>query len=242
VELGQALPIASRCRAGGASRGGRRCGRGAAWAGRSRPPTRHGRPASWSAPRHSTRSLPAPRPAGRVPGERLTGAVGHGRPGRLAPPGWPHPAVGIQQRSGVAVAVGVDADDGVNLPSSRASRLLLPRRRPLAGTGLGWSHRVRQDREGARQGGQASPSGQRRWWARPVPAARGQISTKARHQTARRTGSLSCAGASLPAPRTRRRRQHHSEDYCEHEVDEVEWQGGRVYLHLGARRDGPPRG
>jgi hypothetical protein len=25
------------------------------------------------------------------------------------------------------------------------------------------------------------------------------------------------------------------DDYCEREVDEVEWQGGRVYLHLGAR-------
>jgi hypothetical protein len=31
------------------------------------------------------------------------------------------------------------------------------------------------------------------------------------------------------------------EEYCEREVDEVEWQGGRVYLHLGARRDDPPR-
>jgi hypothetical protein len=31
-------------------------------------------------------------------------------------------------------------------------------------------------------------------------------------------------------------------DYCEREVDEVEWQGGRVYLHLGVRRDNPPRG
>ena len=31
------------------------------------------------------------------------------------------------------------------------------------------------------------------------------------------------------------------EDYCEREVDEVEWQGGRVYLRLGARRDDPPR-
>jgi hypothetical protein len=31
------------------------------------------------------------------------------------------------------------------------------------------------------------------------------------------------------------------EDYCEREVDEVEWQGGRVYLHLGARRDDPRR-
>ena len=30
------------------------------------------------------------------------------------------------------------------------------------------------------------------------------------------------------------------EDYCEREVDEVEWQGGRVYL--GARRNDPPRG
>ncbi len=27
------------------------------------------------------------------------------------------------------------------------------------------------------------------------------------------------------------------EDYCEREVDELEVQGGRVYLHLGARRD-----
>ena len=27
------------------------------------------------------------------------------------------------------------------------------------------------------------------------------------------------------------------EDIREREVDEVEWQGGRVYLHLGARRD-----
>ena len=32
------------------------------------------------------------------------------------------------------------------------------------------------------------------------------------------------------------------EDYCEREVDEVEWQGGRVYLHLGARRDDPSGG
>jgi hypothetical protein len=30
-------------------------------------------------------------------------------------------------------------------------------------------------------------------------------------------------------------------DYWEREVDEVEWQGDRVYLHLGARRDDPPR-
>jgi hypothetical protein len=32
------------------------------------------------------------------------------------------------------------------------------------------------------------------------------------------------------------------EDYCEREVDEMEWQGGRVYLHLGARRNDPRRG
>jgi hypothetical protein len=29
------------------------------------------------------------------------------------------------------------------------------------------------------------------------------------------------------------------EEYCEREVDEVEWLGGRVYLHLGVRRDNP---
>jgi hypothetical protein len=27
------------------------------------------------------------------------------------------------------------------------------------------------------------------------------------------------------------------EEYCEREVDEVDWQGDRVYLHLGIRRD-----
>jgi hypothetical protein len=32
------------------------------------------------------------------------------------------------------------------------------------------------------------------------------------------------------------RKQHHSEDYCEREVDEMEWQGGRVSLYLGAAR------
>jgi hypothetical protein len=31
------------------------------------------------------------------------------------------------------------------------------------------------------------------------------------------------------------------EEYCEREVDEADWQGGQVYLHLGARRDEPPR-
>ena len=31
------------------------------------------------------------------------------------------------------------------------------------------------------------------------------------------------------------------EDFCEREIDEVELQGGRVYLHLGARRDEPLR-
>jgi hypothetical protein len=27
------------------------------------------------------------------------------------------------------------------------------------------------------------------------------------------------------------------QEYCEREVDDVEWQGGRIYLQLGARRD-----
>jgi hypothetical protein len=31
------------------------------------------------------------------------------------------------------------------------------------------------------------------------------------------------------------------DDYCEREVDELELQGNRIYLHLGARRDEPPR-
>jgi hypothetical protein len=41
---------------------------------------------------------------------------------------------------------------------------------------------------------------------------------------------------------TRHNSQHHSEDYCEREVDDLELQGGRVYLHFGARRDDPPQG
>jgi hypothetical protein len=31
------------------------------------------------------------------------------------------------------------------------------------------------------------------------------------------------------------------EEYCAREVDELELHGGRVYLHLGVRRDEPPR-
>jgi hypothetical protein len=31
------------------------------------------------------------------------------------------------------------------------------------------------------------------------------------------------------------------EDYCEREVDELELQGGRIYLHLGAPGDEPTR-
>jgi hypothetical protein len=31
------------------------------------------------------------------------------------------------------------------------------------------------------------------------------------------------------------------EDYRKREIDEVEWQGGQVYLHLGARHNDPPR-
>jgi hypothetical protein len=31
------------------------------------------------------------------------------------------------------------------------------------------------------------------------------------------------------------------EEYCEREIDELELEDGRVYLHLGARHDQPPR-
>jgi hypothetical protein len=31
------------------------------------------------------------------------------------------------------------------------------------------------------------------------------------------------------------------DQYCEIELDDVELQGDRVYLHLGIRRDTPPR-
>jgi hypothetical protein len=31
------------------------------------------------------------------------------------------------------------------------------------------------------------------------------------------------------------------EEYCEREIDDVEFQGGQIYLQLGARRYEPPR-
>jgi hypothetical protein len=75
-----------------------------------------------------------------------------------------------------------------------------------------------------------------------VPAARGQISRKAHHQAASEDWGYSPCRRQPASTQTRHHSQHHSEDYCEREVDEVEWQGGRVYLHLGARRDDPPQG
>jgi hypothetical protein len=75
-----------------------------------------------------------------------------------------------------------------------------------------------------------------------VPTARGQISRKARHQAASEDWGHSPCRRQPASTQTRHHSQHHSEDYCEREVDEVEWQGGRVYLHLGVRRDDPPQG
>jgi hypothetical protein len=94
----------------------------------------------------------------------------------------------------VAVAVGVDPDDGVNLALEQGMAVAPSRRRPLAGTGLGW-----------------------------------------------RGLGHSCCRRQPASTQTRHHKQHHSEDYCEREVDELELQGGRVYLHLGARSDDPPR-
>jgi hypothetical protein len=77
--------------------------------------------------------------------------------------------------------------------------------------------------------------------ARPGPAARGQISRKARQEAASEDWGHSPCRRQPASTQTRHHSQHHSEDYCEREVDELELQGGRVYLHLGARRDEPPR-
>jgi len=71
-----------------------------------------------------------------------------------------------------------------------------------------------------------------------APAARGQISRKAHLQAASEDWNHSPCRRQPANTQTR----HHSEDYCEREVDELELQGSRVYLHLGARRDDPPRG
>ena len=45
-----------------------------------------------------------------------------------------------------------------------------------------------------------------------------------------------------PSPRDVLAFEAGCEGNCDREVDELELQGGRVYLHLGARRDDPPRG
>jgi hypothetical protein len=52
----------------------------------------------------------------------------------------PHPAVGIQQRRGVAVAVGVDPDDGVDLALEHGHGGCSFQTATVAGTGLGWRH------------------------------------------------------------------------------------------------------
>jgi hypothetical protein len=50
----------------------------------------------------------------------------------------------------VAVAVGIDPDDGVNLALEQGMAVAPFETATLAGTGLGWRHRVRQDCEGSR--------------------------------------------------------------------------------------------
>ena len=70
-----------------------------------------------------------------------------------------------------------------------------------------------------------------------MPAARGLISRKARHEAASEDWGHSCCQRQPASTQTRHHNQHHSEEYREREVDELEPQGGRIYLHLGARRD-----
>jgi hypothetical protein len=72
-----------------------------------------------------------------------------------------------------------------------------------------------------------------------VPAGRGQISRKARLAVASEDWGHSPCRRQPASAQTRHHSQQYSEEYCEREVDEVEWQGGRVCLHLGARRDEP---
>ena len=74
-----------------------------------------------------------------------------------------------------------------------------------------------------------------------MPAARGQISRKAHPEAASEDWGHSPYRRQPASTQTRHHTQHHSEDYCEREVDELELQGDRVYLHLGARRNDPPR-
>jgi hypothetical protein len=187
-------------------------GPGAAGAGRSPSTPRHGRPGTGSARRHSSRSPPAPTPAGPGPGCRPAGAAGHGWPGRLAPGGWPGPRHWGPAGPRVAVAVGVDPEG---------------RRRPGLEHGHGGCS-VQTATVGGHRSGWVSPCGGRTvrghargrtgfsirpatMVARPVPAARGQISRKAHP----RGGQRGLGSLSLPAPRpastqTRHHSQHHS--------------------------------
>jgi hypothetical protein len=238
----------SRARARG--RPGRRP-RGRTWPGGGRgplgsvdhrPPTGPGRPATGAARPQSSPSLPGPRPAGLGPAHQPAGAAGHGRPGRLAPPGWPGPRRGIQQGRGVAVAVGVDPE-GRRQPGPRAWHGGCS----VQPATVGWPRPGLASPRGGRTVRGHAP-GRTGFFIRPatmVGQAGAGSSRTGQPQGTPGGGQRGLGSRSLPAPacstQTRRHRQHHSEAYCEREVDEVEWQGGRVHLHLGARRDDPPR-
>jgi hypothetical protein len=60
------------------------------------------------------------------------------------------------------------------------------------------------------------------------------VSRRRAHDRTRRAGKPS--RCSLATPSCSRPRLS-CEEYCEREVDEAEWQGGWVYLLLGASRD-----
>ena len=61
------------------------------------------------------------------------------------------------------------------------------------------------------------------------------------HLTPREPAAAVLETAQTQQSTTARQPRGNAKDYCEREVDELELQGGTVYLHLGARRDEAPR-
>jgi hypothetical protein len=150
--------------------------------------------------------------------------------------GGPHPTVGVQQGRGVAVAVGVDPDDGGNLAleHGHGGCSFQDGDRWLAPAWVASPRGGRTVRGHARRADgllhQASDDGG------PGRCRQLEDRSAARHATgaASEDWSHSPCRRQPASTQTRHHKQHHSEEYCEREVDELELQGGRIYLHLEA--------
>jgi hypothetical protein len=204
-----------------------------------------GRAGSWSARPGSSRS--PPRAQTRRPGACAlarsssracpAGSVGTSRVARTPP-------LGASSAAACGVAVGVDPDDGVDAALSHGHRgCLRPRRRPLRGTGLGWSHRGGRTVMGhalGRTGLLIRPAAVGQAGAGSLRTDQHQGTPQGRPVRIRVTLP---ASTSLPAPKCRR--QYHSEEFvsrrtslgwCGHRWESLEQERRQALLEKACRR------